>query len=260
MRTSRLNSLIAAAALLIAAVVGASATPTVTFYTCVGGASGMTTQLNPFSTEGVVRGAAPQIMDECLKCQDPIVPCTGQPKYAYSAARMKCFTDPCWSEPPADSPNWKPGQVKFTGDKSACEIAYLKMSDGNFVYGITIRADSVIGIRFVCNKQRIYAFAPLKSGYDTFVNADKQSVTNPASPGYDPDFVNYILPDINSRLANGIPIEGGLAECYIDSAVRAIDKYNSRPLLVGSASPRSTRPASPTVPIPPRTTSLPSPS
>jgi len=194
--------------------VSGAARSEVRFFTCVGGASGMTLQLSPFAAGGVQRGCAPKMMDITLK-QKNTPPGTGTVKYAYTAARMKA-SDPQWSEPTGP---WAPGQVKFTGDKSQCEIAYLKLSNGDILYGITIRADSVIGLRFVVNRQFIYQFVPLKTGVPTFVDINGDAIT-------DPDWA-LVEADINQRLSGpGIPIEGGLSECYIDSGVRAIDRYN----------------------------------
>ena len=222
MRLITVRRLLCAMAILAISAVCVPVAASVNFVTCIGGASGMTTQLNPFATEGVVRGCAPQVMDVVLKYRDGTG--TGTVKYAYSAARMQAYDelgnpDPQWSEPKKDDPNWKPGQVKFTGDMSACEVSYLRDSYGNLHYSLVLRSDSVIGIRWAVNRQKIYDFVTLKSGYPVWVDDAKQSIS-------DPDWTE-VLADINARLASGgIPIEGGLAECYIDSAVRSIDKFN----------------------------------
>ncbi|MGQ9808193.1 MAG: hypothetical protein ACUVS8_06690 [Armatimonadota bacterium] len=208
----RLSAMLAAAA-AATTILAAPSSAEVKFFTCVGGASGMTLQLNPFAAGGVQRGCAPKMMDITLK-QKNTPPDTGTVKYAYTAARMRA-DQPEWSEPTTFASN----QVKFTGDKSQCEIAYLKLSNGDILYGLTIRADSVLGLRFVVNRQKIYEFAPLASGKPTFVDINGNAIT-------DPDWAQVVA-DINARLASGgIPIEGGLSECYIDSGVRAIDRYN----------------------------------
>jgi hypothetical protein len=205
------------AVLALGLMLSATGNCAVSFFTCVGGASGMTLQLNPFASGGVQRGCAPKMMDITL-LQKNTPPMTGTVKYAYTAARMKA-SDPAWSEPTGP---WGPTQVKFTGDKSQCEIEYLKLSNGDILYAMCIRADSVLGLRFVVNRQFIYDFVTLKTGKPTFVDVNGNEIT-------DPDWT-AVYNDIMSRLpangGSGIPIEGGLSECYIDSGVKAIDRYN----------------------------------
>ena len=204
------------ALLALSMVLAISAGASVNFYTCVGGASGMTLQLNPFASGGVIRGCASKMMDITLQqVNNPSG--TGTIKSVYTAARMKA-PNSIWSEPTGP---WGPTQQAFTGDKSQCEIDYIKLSNGNFLYSLVIRADSIIGLRFAVNRQFIYSFAALSSGAATFVD----SSGNAAS---DPDWVNTVGPAVQAQAATsaGIPIEGGLSECYIDSGVRGIDRYN----------------------------------
>jgi len=213
-----------AIAIVLALVLGMAAQASVNFVTAIGGASGMTTQLSPYATEGVVRGCAPQIMDIVLKYRDGSG--TGTVNYAYSAARMEAKNpdgtrNDAWSEPKSDDPNWKSGQVKFTGDKSPCEVSWITDINGNIHYAMVLRSDSVLGIRWACNRQKIYSFVPL-SGSNTWVNAQKVAMDTAGNAAW-----AAVLTDINDKLANGgISIEGGLSECYMDSAVRAIDKFN----------------------------------
>ncbi|MFQ3549148.1 MAG: hypothetical protein SNJ70_05305 [Armatimonadota bacterium] len=190
--------------------------------TVIGGASGMTTDLK---VNAVVRGCAPQVMDITLQYQGNSQG-TGTVKHAYSAVKMEARDAQGnridqWSEPLKNDPNWKPGQVKFTGDEADCEISYMRAADGNVYYAIVIRADSVIGIRWAVNRQKIYQFVK-NSG----ASAGRIFSTATNTDIVDPDW-DEVLADINARLAaGGIQIEGGLAECYMDSAVKAIDKYN----------------------------------
>ncbi len=202
-------------------------THTVKFATCVGGASGMTLQLNPF--KGLVRGCAPKIMDEVLKQHLEDVPAPVL-KYAYTKVRMKSPYSG-YSEPTS---GWAANEVKFTGDKSDCEIIYAKgVEKGSgqnvILYAMVIRADSVLGLRFVVNRQYIYDFDKIdSSAVGKFVDENKNNAEN------DPDFV-CVLDDIKSKTpppfgtgpANqGINIEGGLSECYMDTGWRAIKDWN----------------------------------
>lgn len=215
----------------------------IVFFTAVGGASGMTTQLNPFASEKVVRGAAPQIMDSAL-CKAvglPFQPPVTGVNYAYSSARMQAYKrvggawvrDDDLSEPRKKLPDgsgvsdFVSGAVQFTGDQSPCEVQYVR--NGNkLYYAMVLRSDSVIGQRWVVNRQRIYDFVTLKSGNPVWVNQAG------AAMAYAGDW-QLVLDDINARLASqgtetvppGIAIEGGLSECYLDSGIKAIDKYNA---------------------------------
>jgi len=192
----------------------AAASAAVSYFTCVGGASGMTMQLSPFATGGVMRGCASKMMDATLKQKnDPSG--TGSIVSVYTAARMRA-ADAAWSEPTGP---WASGQQQFSGDKSQCEINYIKLNSGDILYALVLRADSVIGLRWAVNRQYIYEFVTLKSGNPVFVDVNGAAVT-------DPDWT-AVLADINAKIAaGGIPIEGGLTECYIESGVRAIDRYN----------------------------------
>ena len=98
-----------AAAVLTTAVCGS-----VNFYTCVGGASGMTVQPSPYKTGGVQRGAASEVMDVALSAKaNPSG--TGTCCQAYTAANMK-------SADSTGSTNWSEPSANFTGLASQTEL------------------------------------------------------------------------------------------------------------------------------------------
>jgi len=195
------------------------------FFTAVGGASGLTLQLNPHSV--VCEGAASRIMSKALFNK------TGGSVYkVYSAARMQ---SPYAGYSEIRKGNSGDGQFvgtqpQLTGDKSSAEILYSCDNNGVVWYGIVVRADSAIGMRFACNRQYIYGFLPLATGDATFITADANG--NPA-PAPSDIYWPFVLADINNKCtgnyqtaSSGLPIEGGLSEAYKDSGLRMIDKYN----------------------------------
>jgi len=198
-----------------AGAVYADTTYTTEFFTCVGGASGMTLSLKPPSVQ---RGCASKMMDITLK-QKNYVPGTGTVYSVYNSARMKA-SDPEWSEP---TDGWVPGQQQFTGDKCECELNYIICDTANqnekkILWALVLRGDSVLGLRWVVNRQFIYAFS------NTWKKADGTT----AAEGPDLPMWNTVKAAVEAMAASptGIPIEGGLSECYMDSGVRAIDRHN----------------------------------
>lgn len=225
-RITKIAAATAAASIALASIAGAA----VQFFTSVGGASGMTLQLSPYKAGGIQRGCASKIMDTTLQDQS-IPPSTGTVYHVYTNARMKCFDDSKWSEPGAPGTSSR----NFTGDKSQCEINYIQDGNGTIRYSLVIRGDSVIGLRWVINRQRIYSFVPQQTANVNGAPSGNTYVVN-STLGSDGKWTDVlptdaiwpqVLADINSRLAAGIPIEGGLTECYIDSGVKAIDQWNA---------------------------------
>lgn len=215
MQVKKLSVSIAVGLGLCASVAASAA---VNLFTVVGGASGMTLDPNPYGS--LVRGCAPKMMDVCLKNKRANAD-TGNFKQVYCRARIKS-DEAGYSEPNADGP-WGTNQVKFTGDNKDCEIEYCKMENGDIWYAIVIRADSVLGMRYVVNKDYIYKFSKPSGSSDawTFATFDKTDAT------LDPDFA-AVKADIDARIAaGGIPVDGGLTEAYLDSGIDAVDKYNA---------------------------------
>lgn len=214
----RIRKLSIALAVGIGLEASVAASAAVHLFTVVGGASGMTLDLNPYGS--LVRGCAPKMMDVCLK-NKRLNPDSGVVKYAYARPRIKS-DDPNYTEPDADGA-WGVGQVKFTADKKDTEIQYCKMENGDIWYAIVVRADSVGGMRYVVNKNYIYNWSKCSGSSDSFTFATSAKTDATA----DTDF-QAVLADINTRIAaGGIPIEGGLTEAYLDSGIDAIDKYNA---------------------------------
>ncbi len=231
--TIKLVSIAALGALTMASSTMLHADTTAQFVTCVGGASGMTLQLNPY--KGIVRGCASKMIDEVLM-DWAHTNNTANVKKAYTKARMRSSIASQWSEP---TTGWASNEVKFTGDKSDCEIVYIQdVNDpAKVYYAMIIRADSVLGIRFVVNRQDIYAFDKADAtASSVFVDAGKVDVAN------DPIFA-LVLADMNydsgtKTIANVKPIEGGLSECYMDSGWRAIDEWNKSSFKINLAQPQ----------------------
>lgn len=150
MRFKKLSLSIAIGACL---TTGVAANAAVHVFTVVGGASGMTTDLNPHAT--LVRGCAPRVMDSALLAKRTN-PDSGTVKHVYCKARIK--GNDSYGEPNA-SGTWTPSSImKFTGDNKDCEIEFCKMENGDIWYAVVIRADSVLGMRYVVNKNYIYKF------------------------------------------------------------------------------------------------------
>lgn len=218
--------------------IAVSAHAAVTLVTVVGGASGMTLDLNPSAAYGLQRGCAPQIIDSVLKALPGYSGRTVH--YAYAKARINGPV-PAEMEPSSSDPNWKTGQVKFTGDNKDAEVAWIKDGAGNISYAITIRADSVLGMRYVVNQQRIYSWSaqgsPATSASpfievgldpDGSIHYNADGTTNNTLALDNPDFQAIKAHMDGLVTANGgIDIQGGLTEASLDSGIDAIDKYNA---------------------------------
>lgn len=221
---------VSAAVIALATVPGSIATAdSVDFVTCVGGASGMTLTLNPY-TGSVVRGCAPKVLDYVLQDYNAQ---QGTVQQVYTRVRMKNAALPTYSEPTPAS--WGT-DVKFTGDGSDCEIQYLvDRNDPNHVwFSMAIQKDSVVGLRFAVNRQSIYAFtsaAAMTTGTDGVVTGGYVYDINKVNKESDPvvsKILNYLgFNTTNGTLTQTIPIEGGLTECYMDSGWRGIDEWNN---------------------------------